>query len=182
LNRPRAATVRPVQRLRLSVYRKPLACTGCEAIRPPGSLAAVPWDVTLLLADAAQAVDNKLYVLGGGWSITGPQPSPSALAIHLKVPWDEANQRHQVRIQLLDADGQPVTVGEGDQAQPLVVEGEFEVGRPAAGLIPGTPIDLSLAITLSPLPLAPGARYEWRLSIDGHHDEDWRVAFSTRAG
>jgi hypothetical protein len=140
----------------------------------------VPWQVTLLLADAAQAVDNKLYVLGGGWSITGPQPSPSALAVHIKVPWDEANELHRLRIELLDADGQAVTLGEGDEVQPVVIESEFEVGRPP-GLIRGTPIDLSLAVTLGPLPLAQGMRYEWRLSIDGHHEEGWRVAFSTRS-
>jgi hypothetical protein len=32
--------------------------------------------VTMLLADAAQAVDGKLYILGGGWTITGPDPIP----------------------------------------------------------------------------------------------------------
>ena len=30
--------------------------------------------VTILLADAAQAVEGKLFVLGGGWSVTGPEP------------------------------------------------------------------------------------------------------------
>ena len=33
---------------------------------------------TLLLADAAQAAEGKLYVLGGGWSVTGPGPAPMA--------------------------------------------------------------------------------------------------------
>src|SRR5207244_5203833 len=37
--------------------------------------------VTILLADAAQAVEGKLYVLGGGWSTTGPDPAPMARAI-----------------------------------------------------------------------------------------------------
>ena len=36
--------------------------------------------VTILLADAAQAVEGKLYILGGGWSITGPDPSPMSRA------------------------------------------------------------------------------------------------------
>jgi hypothetical protein len=141
----------------------------------------MPWHVTLLLADAAQAVDNKLYILGGGWSIAGPQPTPSALAVHLKVPWDEANKQHRLRIELLDGDGIPVVLGEQpeDQNQPLAFEGEFEVGR-RPELIPGTPIDLSLALNITPFPLAPGKRYEWHLSIDGHHQPDWRVAFSTR--
>jgi hypothetical protein len=30
------------------------------------------------------------------------------------------------------------------------------------------------------LPLDPGGRYEWRLSIDGEVDDDWRLAFSVR--
>ena len=32
----------------------------------------------MLLCDAAQVADGKLYVLGGGWSMTGPDPVPSA--------------------------------------------------------------------------------------------------------
>jgi hypothetical protein len=135
---------------------------------------------TIILADAAQAIDNKLYVLGGGWSITGPEPTPSAIAIALKVPWDEANARHDMRIELLDADGQPIVVGaEPEGGKPVVIDSHFEVGRPP-GLRPGTPIDLAFAVNISPLPLSPGGRYEWRLSIDGHSEAHWHAAFSTR--
>ena len=134
---------------------------------------------TILLADAAQAIDNKLYVLGGGWSVTGPEPSPSALAIALKVPWDEANQRHELRVELLDSDGHPITLGSEEASQGVVVESHFEVGRPP-GLRPGTPIDLAFAINLGPMPLPPAGRYEWRLSIDGESEAHWHAAFSTR--
>ena len=41
-------------------------------------------NVTMLLADSAQVADGKLYVLGGGWSLTGPDPTPSAVAIKLE--------------------------------------------------------------------------------------------------
>ena len=61
--------------------------------------------VTILLADAAQAAEGKLYVLGGGWSITGPDPSPMALAIKIEVPWDQANHPHTCRLELLDSEG-----------------------------------------------------------------------------
>ena len=37
--------------------------------------------VTLLLADYAQVADGKLTVVGGGWSLTGPEPSPFGIAI-----------------------------------------------------------------------------------------------------
>ena len=141
---------------------------------------AMPMMATMLLADAAQAIENKLYVLGGGWSITGPDPTPSAIAIVLKVPWDEANARHDLRIELIDADGRPILVGSPeDQGKPVVIESQFEVGRPP-GLRPGTPIDLAFAVNISPLPLPPGGRYEWRLTIDGHSEAHWHAAFSTR--
>lgn len=139
----------------------------------------MPFQVTMLLADAAQAVENKLYILGGGWSVTGPDPAPSAIAVQIKVPWDQANTRHKMRLELLDTDSNPVTFDSPVGKQPLVLENEFEVGRPA-GIKPGTPIELSVAINLGPIPLAPGQRYEWRLHIGEETHEHWTLAFSTR--
>jgi hypothetical protein len=138
--------------------------------------------VTMLLADAAQAVGNKLYILGGGWSITGPDPVPSAIALHIKVPWDQANEPHSLRLELVDSDGEPVRVPTASPAgdEPIFIESEFEVGRPP-GLTRGTPIDLSFALSLGPLPLRPGGRFEWRLTIDERAEPGWHLAFSTRA-
>ena len=133
----------------------------------------------MLLCDAAQAVGNKLYILGGGWSVTGPDPVPSALALYIKVPWDEANLRQRLRIELLDADGHPVSAAGPSGDAPIQIETEFEVGRPA-GLTPGTPIDVALAVTLGALPIPPGGRYEWRLTVNGEAHEGWSAAFSTR--
>jgi len=131
--------------------------------------------VTLLLADAAQVVQGKLYILGGGWSITGPDPTPYAIAVKIDVPWLETNRRHRLELDLVDSDGQPVRVND----QPLVVSGEFEVGRPP-GLPPGTPLDVVLAINIGPLPLSPGAAFVWRCSINGHSEEHWQLTFTTR--
>ena len=141
----------------------------------------------MLLADFAQVADGKLTVVGGGWSLTGPDPTPFGIAILVHVPWDQANRRHTLRLELVDADGRAVATpgtdgedgdGEGD---PIVFlnDIEFEVGRPA-GIKPGTPLELPLAVNSGPLPLEPGSRYEWRLSINGEGDEDWRLAFSVR--
>jgi hypothetical protein len=136
--------------------------------------------VTMLLADSAQAVGGKLYILGGGWSITrADPPSPSALAIKIEVPWDQANVRHTCRIELVDSDFVPVMVpSQTGELEPLALDPAFEVGRPP-GVKPGTPLDFTFAINFGPLPLDPGTRYEWRLSINGQADDDWRVAFST---
>src|SRR5690242_16280703 len=136
---------------------------------------------TLLLADAAQAVDGKLYILGGGWSVTGPDPTPSALALKLEVPWDRANHRYDLVLELVDADGEPVLLESSDEQepQPLRFQAKFEAGRPA-GLKPGTPLDGALAVSLAPIPLEPGERYAWRLTVDGKSEPDWQVGFTVR--
>jgi hypothetical protein len=134
---------------------------------------------TMMLADAAQAVGGKLYILGGGWSVTGPEPTPSAIAIKIEVPWDEGNKRHSLTLSLLDADGHAVLVPTpaGDEA--VIIKGQFETGRPP-GLKPGTPLDAVLAITIAPLPLKPDNRFMWQLSIDDKTTEEWQVTFTTR--
>jgi hypothetical protein len=139
--------------------------------------------VTMLLADFAQVSDGKLTVVGGGWSITGPEPVPFGIGILVHVPWDLANTRHTLRLELLDADGRPVEVAveDSDQEQPVVFFDDvpFEVGRPP-GIKPGTSLEFVVAVNSGPLPLEPGARYEWRLSIDGRQQDDWRLPFSVR--
>ena len=57
---------------------------------------------TMLLADYAQVAEGKLNVIGGGWTITGPLPSPFALALLIEVPWDRANEKHQLRLELIE--------------------------------------------------------------------------------
>lgn len=133
----------------------------------------------MLLCDAAQVSDGKLYILGGGWSVTGPDPAPSAVAIKLEVDWHEAGTPHHWELFLLDADGRPASFDTPEGAQIIEIRGDFEVGRPE-GVPAGTPIDLPLAINMGPLPLAPGSRWTWRLSVDGMQDDAWTLGFTTR--
>jgi hypothetical protein len=135
--------------------------------------------VTMLLCDAAQVADGKLYVLGGGWSLTGPEPMPSAIALKVDVGWHEAETPHHWELYLEDADGQPVMVDTPEGAQPVEVRGELQVARPTT-VPPGTPVDVSLVVNLGPLPLSPGNRFTWRLAIDGESREDWSLGFTTR--
>src|SRR4051812_40790492 len=107
----------------------------------------------MLLADYAVLADGKLTIVGGGWSwVIGSQPL--ALAIKIEVPWDRANTKHKLRIELVDADGEAVLVPTEAGDQQFSIEGEFEVGRPP-GLSPGTPLDSMLAVNLPAQPLAP---------------------------
>lgn len=131
--------------------------------------------VDMLLCDSAQVSSGKLFILGGGVSVVGPKPQPMALAIQITVPWDRANVEHQWQIVLHNEDGQLVTINE----KPVMIRGKFEAGRPA-GIRPGSPLGVSLAINLTPLPLPPASSYAFALSIDEQTQSDWRVRFFVR--
>jgi hypothetical protein len=136
--------------------------------------------VTLLLADAAQEANGKLFILGGGWSLTGPDVPPMAVAVKIEVPWNEANRRHSWELVLVDADGQAAVLQGAEGREELRVGGDFEVGRPP-GIPPGSDIDMPLAVNIGPLPLRPGQRYAWQLWINGETHEDWCRRFTVRA-
>ena len=94
----------------------------------------------LILADAAQAIGGKLYMLGGGWDVLTintafPAQHPFAMGLGLSVPWNETNQRHNLTVEILDEDGQ----------EAAKVTGQLEVGRPP-GLPMGQPQRVVVAL------------------------------------
>ncbi len=119
--------------------------------------------VTLILCDAAQEMGGKLYVLGGGWSQLhrANVPTPMSLAIMIKVPWDQANEKHEFEAVLMDADGERVQF-EGNE---IMAAGEFETGRPA-GLKRGTDLDVPAVLSFNGLALPVGG-YRWEVFVDG---------------
>lgn len=133
----------------------------------------------MMLCDSAQVCDGKLYILGGGWSLSGPDPMPSAVALKIDVDWNEAGAPHHWELYLVDEDGQPVLIETPEGLRPMEVRGDFEVSRP--GSVPeGSPVDVALAVNFGPLPLQAASRFTWRLTIDGEARPDWVLAFSTR--
>ena len=82
----------------------------------------------LILADSAQVVGNKLFLMGGGWDrlVLNKIPSqhPLSIALAINVPWNETNEKHAFEIEFVSEDG--------DTIQKL--DGMFEAGRP-----PGVP-------------------------------------------
>ena len=135
---------------------------------------------TLLLGDYARVAEGKLDVIGGGWTFTGPDPVTMGIGIIVEVPWDLANTTHQLALELLDPDGNLVQLDGPEGPQTIQLATEFEVGRPA-GQLAGTPIPFPMAVNVNAVPLPPGQRYEWRVSIDGETHEDWTLRFQTRA-
>jgi hypothetical protein len=120
-------------------------------------------DATVLLCDFAEAVNGKLYVMGGGWNLlfAPDQPANMSLAVVLAVDWNETNQRKRLTVELLDANGDPFEVG----GNAVVLNSEFEVGRPP-GIKPGTSLNTPLAFRFDGLVL-PAGGYEFKVSIGG---------------
>ncbi|HJP40602.1 MAG TPA: hypothetical protein QGF35_02725 [Dehalococcoidia bacterium] len=83
-----------------------------------------------LLADYAEIVGGKLYLMGGGWSgLTVPKVPSSArlaVAVGIRVDWDETNRPIPVEISIEDDDGEEL----------VRITGQVNVGRPP-DLTPG---------------------------------------------
>lgn len=116
----------------------------------------------MLLADGAEAVGGKLYMLGAGWArllvpqLPGKPQAPFAVTLGITVPYHLTNRRFNLTMQLSDLDG-------GSVGEPFSVE--FEQGRPP-GLRPGASQSILLAINTHPEFPEPG-RYSFVASIDG---------------
>jgi hypothetical protein len=138
---------------------------------------ASPLEIQLILCDAAQAdpATGKVHMLGAGWSTTFA-PASHAVAVLIKVPWDRANQPLKLVLELRTADGQPVAFETPAGKAVVRTEGVIEVGRPP-GIAPGSLLDASFALNVSPLPLEPG-RYDWHLDVAEEHRA---TAFTVRA-
>jgi hypothetical protein len=127
---------------------------------------ASPIDVKIILCDSAVAEpgSGKVHMLGAGWSITGSPTAPQAVALLLKIPWDRANQKIPLRLELRTEDDHPVDI-RPSQGEPVRIgsEATLEVGRPP-GVAPGSMLDASFVLNIPSLPLPPG-RYQWWLEI-----------------
>ena len=79
----------------------------------------------LLLADRAEVLNGKLYMMGGAWDRRHVRdigaPVPVTIVVGVLVPWNLTNEPHQLRIRIEDEDGSPV---------PPEVEATVNVGRP----------------------------------------------------
>ena len=126
----------------------------------------------LILADAAQVVGNKLFLMGGGWGriVLNNLPSQHALSIALaiKVPWNETNEKHAFEIEFVSEDGETIQK----------LGGTFEAGRPP-GIPAGQEQRIQTAVNAimnfaKPGTIAVVAR------IDG--EERRRVAFNVVSG
>lgn len=126
----------------------------------------------LVLADAAQLIGGKLFLLGGGWETmmvnTLPVQHQMALALAFDVTWNETNHKHQFEVKIQDQDG-------NERAK---IQGAFEVGRP-----PGIPAGQSQRFQLvvpANLVFEQLGTYEIRVILQD--EEQHPVRFHVAAG
>jgi hypothetical protein len=116
----------------------------------------------LLLADAAESVNGKIYVMGGGaarhliprgW--TSPIQLRGDIALGILVDWHETNNRHEMVVRVVDE----------DEKAHIEAKIEFETGRPP-GAKPGQEFRNLIAIK-GPFPLPKPGAYKIVLELDG---------------
>jgi hypothetical protein len=82
--------------------------------RSPYDVAAVaaPEIDFAILADRAEVLNNKLYVMGGAWDATFVvnfrQPCFICLAVGVLIPWNSANITHELTMKIESADAQQI--------------------------------------------------------------------------
>ena len=135
--------------------------------------------LTVLTSDAAQADGSgKVNALGMGWSMVGTPLPAHAVIMLFHIDWHESNEKHTFVLELLDEDGNAVSIGNENGAALVRVEGQFEQGRPP-GIVKGTPLVQPVVIQLPPgMPLPGGKRYEYRVTVG---DKEGVAAFAVLA-
>ncbi len=108
-----------------------------------------------LVADHAEIVHGRLFLMGGGRDVFTADKVPAllrvALAVGVRIDWDETNLGHNIVITVDNEDGQ----------QLVRIEAAVNVGRPA-GLPPGSS---QLAQFASSLPLRVEKFGGFRVSV-----------------
>jgi hypothetical protein len=136
----------------------------------------------LLLCDAAQICDNKLYILGGGWTLYGANSAAFAVAIKLSIDQHECDKDLLWELLLEDADGHRVMSGPEGAQRPIQIDGGLRAASPPEGTIgfaAGDPVPLPLAVSWGPLRLPANQRFVWRFTVDGETPPGGLVSFST---
>jgi hypothetical protein len=114
----------------------------------------------LLLADKAEAIGGKLYVMGGAFDRVGltaiPGPAQFDVALGVLVGYNETNLKHAFEIRCEDPDGNVVLQGP---------QGVLEVGRPP-GMAPGAE-QRALLVFAGPFVFPAAGEYAWVLVLDG---------------
>ncbi|MGH3853599.1 MAG: DUF6941 family protein [Pseudonocardiaceae bacterium] len=131
--------------------------------------------IDAFLCNHAEAVNNMLYIAGGGIEqamITPGNAPPYAItvgiAIMVTVPWSQTNQQHRVEIELLGGDGESIQLPTGpDSTESLQMLLTFNVGRGPL-LTVGDDQHVCLAANMPLLPMPAFGKYEFVVRLNSH--------------
>lgn len=116
----------------------------------------------LLMADRAEVVNGKLYLMGGAWDRLNvadlAQSVPISVAIGVLVQWNATNRQHHLRVHMEDADGREV---EG-----FGLEAGFVAGRPPQ-LMEGDEQRMIFAIPAVPVRFPRTGKYALVVALNG---------------
>lgn len=114
----------------------------------------------MLLADRAEAVNGKLYMVGGGFDRVGlvqiPGPADFDVAVGVLVGYNETNVPHRIELALEDEDNKPIQAA---------IQAQFEIGKPA-GMKLGQAQRFQLVLR-GPFAIPKAGAYHWAVSLDG---------------
>jgi|SRR5579872_6301670 len=117
----------------------------------------------LLLAEHAEAINNKHYIMGGGlFALAGPeyplvQPNLS-VAASIDIPYEDTVEQHALAIDVVDADERTVL--------PQPFSSKFETGRPP-GMRHGDSQVAMMVVNFGNIQFPAEGRYWVKLEIDG---------------
>jgi hypothetical protein len=118
-----------------------------------------------LLADAAQVSEGKTYILGGGVSILyrADFPAPIGVVLVMQISYhrSEAETDHELRIQFMDADGNPVIPE---------IRGNIHFGAALPSAPRNVPLVAPLMVGFPAFPVIQRAgEYAVEILLDGRH-------------
>lgn len=124
----------------------------------------------LILADKAELVNGKLYMMGGGWDHLNvselPKRKSFSIAVAIEVPWTRTNEKHKMEIEITDED---------HKESLAKIDAQFQVGRPP--LMPsGSSQRVKMAFTVESFEFKQPGLYVIQSSVNGTPDRS--IAFS----
>lgn len=115
----------------------------------------------VIIADRAEVVNGKLYMLGGGYDrmlVGDPMPYPFLLsfAVGILVPWNACNTEHRLQFAIEDPEGKTLDGFGGEVG--------FNVGRPP-GMKPGESQRVMVASPQAPVTFPDFGTYLLRVTL-----------------
>lgn len=114
----------------------------------------------LIMADRAEAINGKLYMVGGGFDRVGvtalPGPANYDIALGVMVEYNETNEPHEFSLSVRDEDDH-VVLGP--------IGGRIEVGRPP-GMVAGQEQRVIIVLR-GPFPVQAAGNFKWVPQLDG---------------